>query len=163
MVTKPSTPEQLARNRKLVFGAAVFIVAAIALSSFFGRLSPEAQAGREFLRTLPVDRITEIRLQPYSVLSLVKDELVITDRRQIEQIAAELRDAPPVGLNHPEAKWVAILRIIAVDGEYGGQVESTANQGVIMMFASDVQGGWNYGAVRRDSLGPLLESLAQGS
>ena len=70
------------------------------------------------------------------------------------------RQAESVSPNHPQARWVAIIRFRLAGGEYGGQLEATTNhQGGLFWFASNVRGGWNYGAYRNDQLGPLFEQL----
>lgn len=157
----PLTAQPGRLQRGAFIAAAVIIFGSISLGLFFGRCSPGAQEARAFLRELPADRIVEVRLSPYAVRSLVTRELVITERADIERIAARLREARPVSLNHPQATWVAVLRLRTRDGDYGGQVERTTNQGVLVLYASNVEGGWNYGSVRSDALGTELESLAE--
>ncbi|PIQ27087.1 hypothetical protein COW36_14410 [bacterium (Candidatus Blackallbacteria) CG17_big_fil_post_rev_8_21_14_2_50_48_46] len=147
-------------NKYIVGGVALFLGIVILSQFYFRQLSPESREFHRFIEQMPLEKIQEIRIEPYTVLSLTDHTLVIRDKQQIAEIASALRQAPAIGLNHPEANWVAILRIIA-DREYGGQIESTRNQGVVMLYASNVRGGWNYGSYRADSLGPLLEKLAK--
>ena len=112
---------------------------------------------------MPVDRIIEIRIEPYTVDSLTRHVVTVRDRNQIALIADQLRSASRVSPNHPQARWVAILRIVTDGREYGGQVESTSNQGVLVWYASQVEGGWNYGTYQQDSLGPVLEKIVSDS
>jgi len=149
----------MALNKRVIVVAATIIIGSIAMGALFGRCGPGAREAHEFLSSLPTDRIIDIRLEPYAVSSLVSSNVVISDRAEIDKIAAQLRTAGGVSLNHPNARWVAYLRITTATGDYGGQVESTTNQGVIVMYASGVQGGWNYGAIRQDALGPTLEEI----
>lgn len=146
-------------KRQVIRAAAGMIFGTVILTFYFGRWSPAAREAREFLTALPPERITAIRLQPYAVSSLVSREVVISDRADVERVADQLRTARGTSLNHPSARWIAILRITTAAGDYGGQVESTTNQGVLVLYASGVQSGWNYGAVRQDSLGPILEDI----
>lgn len=155
----PPSPGQLARNKRMIIAAAAIIFGSIAMGTFFGRCSPGAREAHDFLVRLATDQIIDIRLEPYTVSSLVSREVVISDRAEIEKVATQLRTAHGVSLNHPNAKWVAYLRMTTASLDYGGQVESTTNQGVIVMYASGVRGGWNYGAVRQDALGPILEEI----
>jgi len=156
----PLTPGKQKRNQRIVGAAAFVIFSTIFGSLFFGRCSPGAQEARAFLRAMPADEILEIRVSPYAVMPLVTRDLVISERAEIEKVAGLLRGATAVSLNHPAARWVGVLRLHTQKRDYGGQVESTTNQGVIVMYASEVEGGWNYGAVRQDALGPVLEELA---
>lgn len=157
----PLTPQQRKVSQRAIIAAATIILGTIATGLFFGRCSPAAQEAHAFLRELPAERILEVRLSPYAVRSLVTREVVITDRADIERIASLLREARPVSLSHPDATWVAVLRLRTGERDYGGQVETTTNQGVLVLYASDVEGGWNYGSVRADALGPVLEALAE--
>jgi len=43
------------------------------------------------------------------------------------------------------------------------QVDATLHEGVRVHFANEVTGVWNYGTVRVDPLGPVLESLAEAA
>lgn len=130
------------------------------ISAFWNmRLSPEAREAARFFDEMPSERILEVQLLPYTVSSLSDRVLRITDRARIASLANILRSARPVSLNHPSARWVATLRLITAERDYGGLVESTDNdQGVVVMYASEVQGGWNYGSRRADELGTLLEA-----
>lgn len=115
-----------------------------------------------FLRTMPADRIQEIRIEPFNTEgSLVKKETLIRDRKRIGEIAALIREAEEFRPDHPAMKWQAVLRIIA-DREYGGLVLSSAerHQGVMFTIFSNVIDGWNYGSVRNDRLGDVLEKIA---
>lgn len=123
------------------------------------RLSPAAQEAARFFDTMPAERILEVRISPYTVSSLTQRELRITDRGRIDSLAKILRSALRDSPNHPKARWVAGLRLVTAERDYGGLVESTENgQGVLVMYASEVQGGWNYGSRRNDELGTLLEA-----
>lgn len=127
---------------------------------FYARhLSAHARAAHAFLREMPADQIQAVKIEPYAVMSLSDHTITIRDRDKIQQLATAMRTASGVAANHPEARWVAILRFQLKNGkEYGGQIEDTHNQGTLFLYASQVNSGWNYGAYRQDSLGPLLES-----
>lgn len=116
-----------------------------------------------FLKTMPSDRIQEIRIEPFNTEgSLVKKEIVIRDRKRIEEIAVLIREAEDFRPDHPALKWQAVLRITA-DREYGGLVISSSerHQGVMLTIFSNVIDGWNYGSVRNDRLGDALEKIAE--
>jgi hypothetical protein len=149
----------MVRNKRVIIVGATIIFGSIAMGLFFGRCSPGAREAHDFLSAVPADRILDIRLEPYAVSSLVSRDVVISDRAEIEKIAAQLRTARGISQNHPNARWVAYLRMTTADGDYGGQVESTTNQGLIVIYTSGVKGGWNYGAVRQDALVPILEEI----
>lgn len=128
---------------------------------WFMRLSPEAREAARFFEEMPAERILEVRISPYTVSSLLERELVIKDRARIAQLAGILRAARRAAPNHPKARWVAGLRLVTAERDYGGTVDATSNdQGVLIFYASQVQGGWNYGTRRADELGPLLEAWA---
>ncbi len=156
----PFSPEQQKRMRPVVAVVMTLIIGVFLVQTYNGRWSPAAREAHAFLRALPTERILDIHLEPYQVLPLVSREVVISDRDDIERIASLLRGASEISLNHPSARWVGILRIRTAAGDYGGQVEATTNHGVVVIYASDVQSGFNYGAVRADALGPVLEALA---
>ena len=155
-----SPPGITARNsRRVVWIGAIVILSVITVAQYFGRYSGEARAARSFLREMPVAEIREISIEPYTVLSLTDHVIVIRDREIISRIAALFRGLPAVSPNHPSANWVAIIRFQLADRQYGGQIEATKNQGGLFWFASNVRGGWNYGAYRNDSIGPFFEQL----
>ncbi|HEY9844062.1 MAG: hypothetical protein ACAI44_02105 [Candidatus Sericytochromatia bacterium] len=144
----------------MIIGGLILIT--IVSQYYFRNLSPEAQAARRFLNEVPVDAIREIRIEPYSVSALTDHVVSISDRGKIKRLADALRTAVPFSANHPTSRWIAILRIVTDGRDYGGQVDATSNgQGVIIWYASGVQGGWNYGERRQDALGPLLESFVK--
>lgn len=161
---KPDTPQARRVER---MGTGVFIAVAVLMLVVIGgqfysrRLSPAAQAAHRFLQEMPVDRIQEVVLEPYTVHSLVAQPLHLRRRETIARLAALLRTARPWSPSHPNARWFVILRLVTAQGDYGGHVESTDNdQGVQIWYASGVHGGWNFGTYRQDALGPLLEQLA---
>ena len=82
----PPSPEQLARNKRMIIAAAAII---------FG-------SNGNALRPMQ-SRSVDIRLEPYAVSSLVSREIVISDRAEIERVATQLRTAHGVSLNHPNA------------------------------------------------------------
>lgn len=135
------------------------LVGVIAVLTFFNRFSPGSRDARVFLQTMPVDQIREISIEPYTVLSLTDQVIVIRDRERIERIATLFRGMTPVSPNHPSATWVAVIRFQLADRQYGGQIEMTKNQGGLFFMASKVRGGWNYGCYRNDALGTLFEQL----
>lgn len=152
------------QKQRLLIGVAVFLFLVIVSQAYFRNVSPEAKEAHRFLREMPVTEIQEIVIDPYTVSSLIDHRLVIKDRRKISQLADVLRSASPFSPSHPESRWIAVLRIVTDHGDYGGQVDSTSNgQGSFIWYASQVQGGWNYGAYRQDELGPLLEQFAKAS
>lgn len=135
------------------------LVSVVAVAKYFGTYSGEARAARRFLAEMPVADIQEISIEPYTVLSLTDHVIVIRDREKIRRVAALFRGMMAVSPNHPSATWVAIIRFQLADRQYGGQIETTKNQGGLFWFSSNVRGGWNYGAYRNDSIGPVFEQL----
>jgi hypothetical protein len=136
------------------------LVSVVSVIKYFDTFSPDARAAHRFLRDMPAADIQEIAIEPYTVLSLTDHVIVIRDRNQISRIAAAFRGLESVSPNHPHARWVAIVRFQLADRQYGGQIETTTNnQSGLFWFASNVRGGWNYGAYRNDQLGPLFEQL----
>lgn len=135
------------------------MVSVVSVIKYFNTLSPDARAARAFLREMPVADIREISIEPYTVSSLTDHVIVIRDREKIRRIAALFRGLTAVSPNHPSATWVAIIRFQLADRQYGGQVEATKNQGGLFWFSSNVRGGWNYGAYRNDSIGPVFAQL----
>jgi hypothetical protein len=136
-----------------------FLLAVIGVSGYFNHLSVGAKDARKFLRTMPVDQIREISIEPYAVLSLTDRVIVIRDPGKIRRIAEVFRGMTPVSPNHPAATWVAVIRFQVGDRQYGGQIETTSNQGGLFWMSSRVRGGWNYGTYRNDALGPVFEQL----
>ena len=148
------------RPQRWFWVALLCFVSVMTVFQYFGRYSGEARAARRFLAEMPVAEIREISIEPYTVSSLTDHVIVIRDREKIRRIAALFRGMPAVSPNHPSAKRVAIIRFQLADRQYGGQVETTTNnQGGLFWFASNVRGGWNYGAYRNDSIGPVFEQL----
>lgn len=149
-------------SRRMVIIGGTIIFSVILASTWFCRFSPAAVEAHRFLHEMPVGQVREIVLEPYAVSSLADHAVVIRDRDTIGRIAAQLRGAGGMSPNHPQARWITILRIRLVDGrEYGGELESTSNQGVLLWLTSDIQGGWNYGTYQVDGLGPLVEAVAK--
>ncbi len=135
------------------------LLAIIGGSAYFNTMSVGAKDARKFLRTMPVEQIREITIEPYTVLSLTERNIVIRDPERIARIAAVFRGMTPVSPNHPSATWVAVIRFQLEGRQYGGQIEMTRNQGGLFWMSSDVRGGWNYGSYRNDALGPVFEQL----
>ncbi len=116
-----------------------------------------------FLKSMPAEKIREIRLEPFNIEgSLVKKEIVIQDRKKIAEIASLIRQAEDFRPDHPALKWQVVLRIVS-DREFGGLVISSTerHQGVMFTMFSNVTDGWNYGSVRNDLLGEVLEKIAE--
>lgn len=129
--------------------------------SFLGCFGKEETVS--FLKTMPAEKIREIRLEPFNAEgSLVKKDIVIQDRKKIAEIASLIRQAEDFRPDHPALKWQVVLRIIS-DREYGGLVLSSTerHQGVMLTMFSNVIDGWNYGSVRNDLLGEVLEKIAE--
>jgi hypothetical protein len=136
------------------------ILATVFLLSMWNiRLSPEARDARAFLSTMPVERITEIRLEPNASRGLLNTTIHITDRKQIAEIAAAFRAATGISPNHPHSKWSVTVRFITPEREYGGHISQTTNQGTLFWYSSSVTSGWNYGTYRNDALAPLIQNI----
>jgi hypothetical protein len=155
----PDKETSAPRPQRWFWVAMVCLVSVVAVAKYFGTYSAEARAARRFVRDMPISDIREIRIEPYAVSSLTDHVIVIRDRERISRIAALFRGMTAVSPNHPSANWVAIIRFQLADRQYGGQIEATKNQGGLFWFSSNVRGGWNYGAYRNDSIGPLFEQL----
>jgi len=149
-------------SKSIFWTLALGLVSVLAVIKYFVSFSPEARVARDFLREMPAEQISEIRLMPYSVLSLTDHDIVIRDRESINRIAGLFRGMPSHSPNHPSARWVAFIQFQVAERQYGGQVEATSNQGSLFWFTSSVRGGWNYGCYRNDALGPYLEQLVAG-
>ena len=134
-----------------------FIIALVILVTWYIGLSPAAREAREFLSTMPENRIVEIRLEPTSAGSPGAARTVhITDRKRIAEIAAAFRQATSQSPNHPVTQWSVTVRILTAEREYGGQLSQTENQGVMFWHNSKVTSGWSYGTFRIDALGPVV-------
>jgi hypothetical protein len=104
--------------------------------------------------------VKRIVLEPYasSSLTLVRQPLTIDDDEKVSAVVDLLRSAKPCEPNHPMPRWCVILRLGLSDRELGGELCDT-NQGVVFSQSSHVTGGWHYGSVCEDRLGPVIEQL----
>jgi hypothetical protein len=156
-----------AREQKIlkwVLGSVVsgFICFILAYFLYFHLLSPEAREARRFSSSC---RSSKSRRWIWSrsciTPPLFNGFLYVTNREQISRIANLVRSAQPYSPNHPQQRWILVLRFILKDRQFSGHVLSTSNQGVLFYYGLDVDGGPVYGTYRQDALGPLVEALAR--
>ncbi|HMV77157.1 MAG TPA: hypothetical protein PKV80_17035 [Leptospiraceae bacterium] len=116
-----------------------------------------------FLKEMPSEKISEISIEPLEFRSLVSERIVITDKKDIEEISSSIRKAEPYFFNHPTPVWTAAVRITTVEKEeFGGTVISSAeeSQGVNFSVKSGIYEGFMYQRLKNNDLGPVIEKMA---
>jgi hypothetical protein len=89
---------------------------------------------------------------------LTTERLLVTDRRQIEEIVHALKTAAPWDASHPRKVWRCILRLDDGARRDSYIVEQTTNNGLLVVVES---GGLRLGEYRQDRLKEILEGLAR--
>ncbi len=117
-----------------------------------------------FLKEMPEDKIQEIILEPTEYKSLISEKIIITDKKDIGEISAEIRKAESFFFNHPSSVWTVTLRIVSVEkDEFGGSVLSAKeeSQGVSLSVKSGIYDGFMYDRLKNNGLGTVLEKMAK--
>jgi hypothetical protein len=138
------------------------LLTVVLTSVWFISLSPEARDAHDFIAKMPLERITEIRLEPSGRNSPATTVIHITSREQITEIANAFRMATSISPNHPHTQWSVTIRFITPEREYGGHLSQTSNHGVLFWYSSGVTSGWNYGTYRNDALAGLIKRIIDG-
>jgi hypothetical protein len=110
-------------------------------------------------RSLDPDAIVAIEVLPGRSWnpSLVRQGLVVTDRRQIGEIVRALIAAEPWAAAHPRVTWQCILRVNDGTRKHSYLVSSTTNNGVLVGIESECL---TLGEYQEDSLKEVLEQIA---
>lgn len=161
-------PRDTARGRvvggRITAGVAVFLLATLTL------VLPVACSGEA--RQERINRIIQCKSQDIqqvvllpleSHVPLVAKPLTVKDRAAIKTICQSLNSASEFRPNHPSIKWEVKVEIRTQKGSVAFVVYHTEqeNNGTVVSIMSHVTSGWNYGRFRSDSLGPILENLAE--
>ena len=106
-----------------------------------------------------------IRRNPDANDSLVVSDIVVEDRKRIEQIADALRNGREIWPNHPTQRWSARVEMITRDGTYYFGVSAPQpgdrNGTLVGAQSSASDRGWNLGDVRADGLDKIFEEIVR--
>lgn len=131
-----------------VVAAVVPFLVLLGLLWFFYLRHP-AEEARLFLS--PISTIQSIRISSGGNLSLVENDIVITDSRTIQEIMAAIRSAKPYSPNHPADRWTCKLIVSNPSGESHVDVSDTAGQNTILYCPG--------GPLQSGTLGNILEKV----
>jgi hypothetical protein len=108
------------------------------------------------------DQIVKVTLSRNTgIQPLVTRPVVITDRREIEEIARALADADDCSPSHPTPDWNAEVTLTTTQGEFSFPVAATSNgNGTLASVFSSGDTGCHLGDFRVDRLRPILERAA---
>jgi len=106
--------------------------------------------------------VAPIRTRP-TESNLVGAPITIYDPVAIERTCDALSKARPFSPNHPASSWECLLILNKKTGSYECVIDSTpsSKNGVLILFFSRGEWGWNVGEYRSDALGPALEGVVR--
>lgn len=120
-----------------------------------GALEVASRRHQATVRGLVDAHVTSIRLDNESVSNPAVVELTEEQRTRFLQLLASADRMSP---NHPRGRWTCLVTIVAPEETVSFRVHATHNNGTLAWLFSGGTSGWNYGTLRADALGPLVEA-----
>jgi hypothetical protein len=153
-------------------GACIAIVGAILMAfaanyMFTYPARGELERQRHLLFSGSSDEVQAVIIEPCDIndrssLELVRSQLKVTNPADVTRIIDALRNAKTFPPNHPIATWSCVLVLESNGKPVSVQITDTktSDNGVLINWSSGRTSGWVLGNYRCDSLGPILEVLA---
>ena len=140
---------EISLARVLTVAILIFLVLFGFLWLFWLRFITPEEGARLFQS--PISGIQSIRISSGGNLSLVENDVIITNTGTIQEIMTAIRSSRPYSPNHPADRWTCKLTISNSSGESHVDVSDTVGQNTILYCPG--------GPFQSDALGSILKEL----